>query len=77
MPQHAPNIDGVMILTDDVKATIKAKLDTIIASFVATDAQPVCDTFYITSTYNKENTSACINGDTCEAILAPAPPQGV
>jgi hypothetical protein len=65
-----PNINGVMTLTDAEKTDVTTKLQTIQAAFVPTDFQVVADTFYITSTYNKQYPGLLINGDTCEALLA-------
>jgi hypothetical protein len=65
----APNINGVMELTEEQENVITAKLNTIRAKFEETDEQPVCDTFYLTSTYNRENEFK-INGDTAEHLLA-------
>jgi hypothetical protein len=63
-----PSINGEMDLTEVQATNIQVKLLTIKNSFVETDEQPVCDTFYLTSTYNKENEFK-INGDTCEMLL--------
>jgi hypothetical protein len=49
---------------------IRTKLQTIQAAFTPTDEQPVCDTFYITATYNRENPDFPINGDTAQYLLA-------
>lgn len=69
MPQQPPQINGIMPLTDAQIAEIKAKLQAIQAAFVPTDEHPVCDTFYLVSTYNEQNVGAEINGDTAEFIL--------
>jgi pyridoxal/pyridoxine/pyridoxamine kinase len=69
--KQPPNVNGIMDLADTEKADIKAKLDLIISGFVATDEQPLIDTFYIVSNYNKENPDNPINGDTCGFILTP------
>jgi hypothetical protein len=64
-----PKINGIMLeLTEEQILDIQTKLVAIRDAFEETDEQPVCDTFYITSTYNRENTLK-INGDTCEALL--------
>jgi hypothetical protein len=63
-----PKINGEMTLTDTQIKDITDKLVVIRSAFEETDEQPVCDTFYLTATYNKENTFK-INGDTCEALL--------
>jgi hypothetical protein len=67
---EAPHVNGVMELTETKSATIKGKLLAIQEAFEPSHEQPVADTFYIVSTYNKENPSAPINGDTAQAILA-------
>lgn len=72
MAKQPPEVNGIMDLTDAEKTDITSKLQAIVTAFVATDDAPVCDTFYITSTYNKANPSAPINGDTCSSLLAPA-----
>lgn len=63
-----------MTLTDEQAIDIKAKLIVIRDAFVETDEQPVCDTFYLVSTYNRENPDSPINGDTAQAILAEEQP---
>lgn len=65
----APQINGEMELTQEQVDAITVALVAIRDAFEETDEQPVCDTFYLTATYNKENTLK-INGDTCEALLA-------
>ena len=65
---NAPTVGGVMELTEEDITQIKDKLVLIREAFVATDEQPVCDTFYLTSTYNKTNTFK-INGDTAQYVL--------
>jgi hypothetical protein len=72
MPQNPPNVNGVATLTTTQTNTVRNKLITIRDNFVPTDEQPVCDTFYITSTYNAGNTLK-INGDTAESLLYSAP----
>jgi hypothetical protein len=67
--KQPPNVNGEMELTEVQKTNIKAKLLVIQDAFVETDEQSVCDTFYLTATYNKENAFK-INGDTCEMLLA-------
>jgi hypothetical protein len=64
-----PFVNGQMVLTDGQATDIQEKLIAIREAFVETDDQPVCDTFYLTSTYNRENIDFPINGDTCEMIL--------
>lgn len=66
-----PKINGEMTLTDAQVKDITDKLIAIRAAFEETDMQPFCDTFYLTATYNKENTLK-INGDTCEMLLEEA-----
>jgi hypothetical protein len=68
---EAPHVDGVMELEVEQKATIKEKLVAIQESFVASHEQPICDTFYLVSTYNKENPNEVINGDTAADVLRP------
>lgn len=69
MPKQPPNVNGVMNLTAEQTASIKAALTAIQSAFVETDEQPVCDTFYLTATYNQQNPDAPINGDTAEYVL--------
>lgn len=69
MPKLPPNVNGVAELTATQITKIKAALLKIQTSFVETDDQPVCDTFYLVSTYNKANVGAEINGDTCQFVL--------
>lgn len=70
MPSNPPNVNGIAELTAAETATILTKLQAIQTAFIATDDQPVCDTFYITATYNKANKGKEINGDTAQFILA-------
>lgn len=64
-----PKINGIMTgLTDAQILDIQTKLVAIRDAFDPTDDQPVCDTFYLTSTYNKAN-DLKINGDTCQMLL--------
>lgn len=78
MAIRPPSTNGIMVLTDTEKADIFEKLQAIITAFVPDDFQSVADTFYIVSTYNKENPDAPINGDTAQAVLAPPlDPMGV
>jgi hypothetical protein len=67
--KQPPYVNGEMTLTEEEVLEIQAKLITIRDAFDPTDEQPVCDTFYLTSTYNRENPTFPINGDTCNAIL--------
>lgn len=69
MPKQPPNINGVMDLTPTEENAVINKLIAIRNAFVETDEQPTCDTFYLVSTYNKQNTGKEINGDTAEAIF--------
>lgn len=69
MPKQPPHVGGVMELTANEIATIKMKLQDIQTVFIETDDQPVCDTFYLVSTFNKLNAGNEINGDTAEFIL--------
>jgi hypothetical protein len=71
--KQPPFINGEMTLTDAQIKDIHDKLVTIRDGFDPTDEQPVCDTFYITATYNCENPTFPINGDTCEALLVEQP----
>lgn len=70
MPQQPPSVNGVMELSAAETDAIRSKLLAIQAAFEPTDDQPVCDTFYITATYNKANVGNEINGDTAQSILA-------
>jgi hypothetical protein len=67
--KQPPFVNGEMTLTDAQIKDIHDKLVVIRDGFDPTDEQPVCDTFYITATYNRENPTFPINGDTCEALL--------
>jgi hypothetical protein len=69
MPKQPPFVNGIMTLTDTEITDIQTALQAIQTAFVETDEQPVCDTFYLVSTYNKENTDSPINGDTAEYVL--------
>lgn len=73
--KQPPYANGVMVLTDEQIIDIKTKLDVIISAFEPSDEQPVIDTFYITSTFNKENPDAPVNGDTVQFILTPVEEQ--
>lgn len=64
-----PKINGLMALTDEQALDIQAKLVAIRENFEETDEQPVCDTFYLTATYNRENEFK-INGDTVEMLMS-------
>ena len=72
-----PFINGLMDLTEEQATDIQAKLVVIRDAFDPTDEQPVCDTFYLTSTYNRENPDFPINGDTCNMLLAEETPTEV
>jgi hypothetical protein len=73
-----PKINGVMLnLTDEQITDIQGKLIAIRDAFDPTDDQPVCDTFYLTATYNRENPTLPINGDTCNMLLAEETPTEV
>lgn len=76
-----PYVNGICSFIDDqtICDAVTIKLAEIRESFTATDEQPICDTFYITATYNRTiadtdlNTTTkypFINGDTTEACLA-------
>jgi hypothetical protein len=75
--KQPPYVNGEMTLTDEQITEIHDKLVTIREAFDPTDEQPVCDTFYLTSTYNRENPTFPINGDTCNALLAEETPTEV
>jgi hypothetical protein len=68
--KQPPQIGGVMDLTPEQETDLKAKLEAIVQAFEPTDEQPVCDTFYIKATYNRENDFK-LNGDSVEWILRP------
>lgn len=76
MPQNPPHVNGVMELTETEVSALKVKLDAVIAAFAPTDDQPVCDTFYIVSTYNKSNKGKEINGDTAQYVMSYTPSVG-
>lgn len=67
--KQPPEVDGIMPLSDVEKIDINSKLLEIKQSFVPDDFTLVCDTFYLVSTYNKQNQTAPINGDTAESLL--------
>lgn len=81
--KQPPFVNGQMTLTDAELSDVQTKLVAIRDVFVETDEQPVCDTFYLTATYNRNNVDFPINGDTAEYILsllntgAETPQQGV
>jgi hypothetical protein len=77
--KQPPFVNGLMTLTDEQALDIQTKLVAIRDAFDPTDDQPVCDTFYLTSTYNRQNPTFPINGDTCQMLLAeePTPTEGV
>jgi hypothetical protein len=64
-----PHVNGMMELSEEDKNSIISKIKTIKDGFTPTDDQPVCDTFYLVSTYNKQNVGTEINGDTAEFLL--------
>lgn len=66
-----PNYDATRV------SIVTSKLNAIISAFVPNDYQLSVDTFYITATYNQQNPTEPINGDTCSYLLAPQPQQGV
>jgi hypothetical protein len=68
--KQPPQIGGVMDLTPEQETDLKAKLEAIVQAFEPTDEQPVCDTFYVTATYNRDNEFK-LNGDTVEYLLQP------
>lgn len=65
-----PSVNGVMDLTTAELSSILTKLQAIQSAFQPTDEVPVCDTFYLTATYNQQNPTAPINGDTCEHVMS-------
>jgi hypothetical protein len=84
MPKQPPNVNGLAGFCcefledgtnnpnyDAAKVTdIQNKLTAIQTAFVETDDVPICDTFYLTANYNKENPGNEINGDTAQYILS-------
>jgi len=70
--KQPPEVNGIMDLTTDEVLEIQAKLQIIVSSFEPTDERPVCDTFYMTATYNNEN-EIKINGDTATYCLYYSP----
>jgi hypothetical protein len=66
---QAPHVNGLMELTEEQVAELKAKLVVIQEAFEPTEGQPVLDLFYIVATYNKENPDTPLNGDTAQAVL--------
>lgn len=69
MALNPPNINGVMLLTEEEIEELRTKLQSIVSNFSPSDNHPSCDTFYIVSTYNINNPGAEINGDTADYIL--------
>jgi hypothetical protein len=67
--KQPPFVNGQMTLTDAELTDIQTKLVAIRDAFAPTDDVPVCDTFYLTATYNRNNVDFPINGDTCEYVL--------
>jgi hypothetical protein len=67
--KQPPYINGTMTLTDEQITDLQTKLVAIRDAFEPTDDVPICDTFYLTATYNRENVDFPINGDTCEYVL--------
>lgn len=67
--QEAPYTNGVMDLNDKQIAEIKIRFIEINKAFVPSIEIPVCDIFYLVSTYNKDYPDTVINGDTAEYIL--------
>jgi hypothetical protein len=88
--KQPPYVNGIVTALMDnpvVCTAVQGKLDEIRSAFDPTDEQSVCDTFYITATYNRTvagtnidatNKYPLINGDTAEACLAlfDAPTEG-
>jgi hypothetical protein len=70
MPKLPPHVNGIAELDEATILDIQTKLVAIRDAFVETDDQPVCDTFFITATYNRENVGNECNGDTVEYILS-------
>lgn len=75
--KQPPFVNGKMTLTTEQATEIQGKLTVIRDAFDPTDDQPVCDTFYLTATYNRENPTFPINGDTCQMLLAEETPTEV
>lgn len=76
-----PFVNGLCSFVDNdaICMAVQTKLNDIRTAFVETDDQPVCDTFYITATYNSTvagtkmydtNTYPVVNGDTVQHCLA-------
>lgn len=65
-----PHTNGIMDLSASERKAIKAKLVAIRDAFVPSDETAVADTFYLVSTYNRQNPTSPINGDTAEFVLA-------
>lgn len=79
--KQPPCVDGICSFVDNSPTcmAVQTKLDSLRTAFVATDDQPVCDTFYITATYNRTIAGTpidattnypLVNGDTVEHCLA-------
>lgn len=69
MALQPPFVNGEMTLTDEQVTDIQTKLVAIRDAFVPTNDQSECDTFYITSTYNRQNPTFPVNGDTVQMLL--------
>lgn len=69
MKLNPPYTNGIEQLTSEEILSIKAKLQVIVEGFIPTDEQEVINTFYIVSTYNRQNVNKPINGDTAEYLL--------
>jgi hypothetical protein len=68
--KQPPYTNGVMDLTEKEILLVKGRLQEIADEFVPDMYNEQINTFYLTATYNRENPKECINGDTCEMVLA-------
>jgi hypothetical protein len=69
MKLNPPHTNGIEELTNEQILSIKAKLQVIVDGFIPSDEQEFVNTFYIVSTYNRQNVDSPINGDTAEYVL--------
>ena len=70
----APNVNGVLELTEAKKTTLRNQLIVIRDAFEASAEQPVVNTFYLvvahTAKHGAQTTFTQLNGDTVEHLLS-------
>lgn len=71
--QNPPHTNGIMELSNTDQDRLRNQLVNIRDSFVPTDDQPVCDTFYLvvehTRKHGDQTTFTQLNGDTVDFLL--------